>query len=132
MRLYVSTCMATNDQLTPQGSVSTPQGFDPVRFGEVCPRYEHCNAAFCPALGGSHLHGEPVCLYLREAVKPGGEARVRARIPKELAEVVLTHAARLMGTPGALAWALRTASQHGSQIETGDRLAALMKVRETA
>jgi hypothetical protein len=90
----------------------------------LCPKFESYNAAFCPGLGGRHLPGEPVCLYLREAVKPGGEARVRASIPSQLAEAVLSHASELITSTGDIAIKLRCAALRGSQIEQGARLRA--------
>jgi hypothetical protein len=100
-------------------------------FGTLCPRYERCSAGFCPGLGGRHLPGEPVCALMREAVKTGGEARVRASIPSELAEAVVGHAQRLMRSTGALARELRRASRAGSQIEAGHRLANRSKEAST-
>jgi hypothetical protein len=91
--------------------------------GYLCPKYERCNAPFCPGgLGGSHLDGEPVCLYLREAVKPGGDARVRATLRRELADLVLTAARDLLPLHGGLSRALRDASRTESTIEGAKRL----------
>jgi len=31
-----------------------------------CPKFEHCNSAFCPAeMSGSHLRDESICKYFR-------------------------------------------------------------------
>jgi hypothetical protein len=96
-----------------------------LRLGESCPKWEGCNAAFCPAVGGLHLRGERVCLYLREAVKTDGEARVRATLPGELAEVVLRAAqGRILGRD-ALGEALKRASLTGSKLEAGRRLVGI-------
>jgi hypothetical protein len=91
-------------------------------LGSICPRYEHCSAAYCPAIGGKHLPNEPVCALLREAVKTGAEARLRADIPGDLLARVLRDARRLIRTGGALGRELRRAARHGSQIEAGHRL----------
>lgn len=91
-------------------------------FGELCPRFERCNASFCPGLGGKHLPGEAVCFWLREAVKGGGDARVRNTLKAELAEVVVDTAKRLLSEKGQLSRELRRASTSGSQIDSGLRL----------
>lgn len=113
----------THERLAPQTSELNPA------LG--CPRYERCSAAYCPVLGGKHLPSEPVCALMREAVKNGGEARLRADIRGELLERVLRAARRLIRTHGALGRELRRAAQHGSQIEAGRRLQAahLVEVR---
>lgn len=96
-----------------------------LRLGKRCPKWEGCNAAFCPAVGGLHLRGERVCLYLREAVKTGGEARVRGTLPRELAEAVLrTAQERILGRD-ALGMALKAASRTGSKLESGRRLVGI-------
>lgn len=93
-----------------------------MHFGEWCPKYERCNAGFCPGLGGAHLPGEPTCLWLREVVKAGGEARIRTRLREELAEVVVAVGERLLSNEGELASVLKHASQSGSKIESGKKL----------
>jgi hypothetical protein len=91
--------------------------------GYSCPRFESCNAAYCPGLGGGHIEGEKVCLYLREAVKAGGEARTRAALNEELAGLVLGAARELLSGSGPLSRALRKASASGSMMEAGKRRA---------
>lgn len=97
----------------------TPKPNNP---GYSCPRYERCNAPLCPALGGHHMDGEPICFYMREAVKDGGEARVRAAATRELADLVLGMANALLPTEGPLPRALRKAAATGSKIEQGKNL----------
>lgn len=101
----------------------TPTVAQETSLGYSCPRYERCNAPYCPGLGGKHLAGEPVCFYMREAVKEGGMARVGATLPHELAGVVLGVAKRLLDGSGPLPRALRGASRTGSKIEQGIRAA---------
>lgn len=96
-----------------------------LRLGESCPKWEGCNAAFCPAVGGLHLRGERVCLYLREAVKTDGEARVRGTLPGELAEAVLRAARERILGRDALGMALKAASRRGSKLEAGRRLVGI-------
>lgn len=93
-----------------------------MHFGEWCPKYENCNAAFCPALGGAHRQGERVCFWMREAVKAGGEERIRGRLREELAEVVVQVAHKATSEEGYLGSALREASLSGSKIESGKQL----------
>ena len=89
--------------------------------GYLCPRFQRCNAGFCPLLGGSHLPGERVCFYLREALKDSGQARVEGALHQELARLVLDHAQRLTSESGPLARALRRAAKKGSRMEQGRR-----------
>lgn len=86
-------------------------------IAETCPKWNRCSAAYCPALGGSHLKGEQVCLYLRECVKPGGVARVRGILSEELADVVLETGMTTLSSTGALATALLRASRQTSRID---------------
>ena len=98
--------------------------------GYLCPRFERCSAAFCPGIGGSHGPGDPVCFYLREAVKEGGYARVEGALHQDLAESVLRYASALISQSGPLARALRHASKTGSSMERGRR--AMRRLRATA
>jgi hypothetical protein len=93
-----------------------------LRLAELCPRFERCSAAYCPAAGGVHLKDERVCLYLREAVKRGGTAKIRGALPEKLAEAVLRDALRLLAGRGALSDALRRASRLGSKVDRGQRM----------
>jgi len=35
-----------------------------------CPKFEHCNSAYCPAeMSGRHLRGEQICTYFRKYAK---------------------------------------------------------------
>lgn len=92
---------------------------DQLATAQSCPKFERCNAAYCPAVGGSHLKGDKVCLYLREAVKTGGEQRLRGTLPSNLAEVVIASASQLLHGTGPLAAELRRAAKSGSKIEQG-------------
>jgi hypothetical protein len=93
-----------------------------LKLAESCPKWGGCNAAFCPAVGGRHLQGERVCLYLREAVKPGGKARIRHTLRGELAEAVLRAAPQRLSRSDALGNALRRTSLVGSKIAAARRL----------
>ena len=58
----------------------------------TCPRFFKCSAPICPVdrewATRTHLRGEPVCLYLREFVKVGGEAHLSGAVPAELVQAV--------------------------------------------
>jgi len=58
-----------------------------------CPKYEACNAPVCPLWPDwrklSFLKGDRTCFYLREVGKAGGEQRVRARLPENLATPIV-------------------------------------------
>ena len=90
----------------------------------ACPRYEHCSAAFCPLIGGVHVKGDRTCFWLREAVKPGGRAKIAAACAKNVARAILAHARKLLSQCGSLGDELRRAARHGSQIDAGRRLRA--------
>jgi hypothetical protein len=97
--------------------------------GYLCPKFERCNAGFCPGLGGTHLPGEPACRYLLEAAKLGGRGRVEGALHQDLAEAVLRYALELISQSGPLARALRQASKKGSSMERGRR--AMQRLRAT-
>jgi hypothetical protein len=69
-------------------------------LARTCPRFECCNAPFCPALGGRHLKGEPVCPYLLDAVKTGHQAVLDGSLSRDLAERVGEVGGRLLSWPG--------------------------------
>jgi hypothetical protein len=89
-----------------------------------CQRYASCSAGFCPAIGGVHRKSEPVCLWLREAVKSPARSKIGTAYARNLAEVVSMAAAHLLTQRGALAEELRRAARHGSQTDSGRRLQA--------
>jgi hypothetical protein len=88
----------------------------------VCPKFSKCSAAYCPALGpkigGKHLPGEQVCSYLLESVKEGGPDRLRWRLSKNLADVVIREGLRLLNSAGPMRKALNRASTRGSRMES--------------
>jgi hypothetical protein len=93
----------------------------------ACPKFGRCSAPYCPAIGGRHLEGEPVCHYLRESVKAGGQARVRAHLTTSLAETIIRDCLRLINTAGPLSKALRRASKQGSRMDSVERAARSRK-----
>jgi hypothetical protein len=99
--------------------VSAPTKFprEELRRAERCPRFDGCSAPVCPlmGMGGTHLRGEPVCFFLREAVKVGGEARLRLRLPEDLATAVVEAGSVAIALQGDIGRALRRASKQGSK-----------------
>lgn len=94
--------------------------------GRDCPRWESCAANVCPLDADwrkrSHLKGEPVCLWLREVVKPDGEAILRASIGDDAAAQVVAALPAIEAAYGTLRRALKRASQHGSRVASGRKL----------
>ena len=95
---------------------------------DECPRFDRCIAPICPLdpnwPRSAHLQGEHVCMYLLEAVKTGGEARVRSVLPTQVAEQVLRSTPGIRGAYVHIRRALERASASGSRLEAGARLAA--------
>jgi len=86
-----------------------------------CPRFDRCSAPVCPLaspdMTGTHLRGEEVCVYLREAVKPGGPERLRSSLSEHIAEGVLRAVPAAMSLAGDLGRRLRRASRQGSKVQ---------------
>ncbi len=87
-----------------------------------CPKFNGCSAPVCPLDPGhlktAHLPGERACLYLREALKPGGEARLMGVLPREQAERVLQALPEILSRYGSLRRALIRASKNPSKLES--------------
>ena len=100
-----------------------------LMLADSCPKFAKCRAAYCPAIGGTHLKGEPICHYLLESVKRGGAARLRGCVPSELAEVVINEGVLLIASAGPIGKALRRAAVSSSRIESIRRVSATRKVK---
>lgn len=92
----------------------------------ACPRWNECNAPICPAdpfrLRCRHLHGEPVCLWLRERAKQGGSAVIASALPPELATAVEDCFLTVSDGHNDLSWELAKAARSGSKRVAGLRL----------
>lgn len=101
-----------------------------------CPRFDSCGAPVCPLdpnhLRSAHLPGEPTCLYLREAVKPGGLARLGGSVPMEVAEKVLQALPSIMDRYGGIRRVLERAKTSPSKIDQGRAGAALRFIPKPA
>lgn len=62
---------------------------------QLCPKHSSCSAPICPLDKGNHqrcyLKDERICVWVRETVKPHGEANLRGAIPSLVADLVLSH-----------------------------------------
>ncbi len=100
---------------------------------EQCPRFDHCSANICPLDPDwrlrNHLKGERSCAFLREVIKPGGRARLRGIVPREIAEKVSEVLPDVLSRYGHLRRALRRAAKRPSRLgrrvagEKGGRVA---------
>jgi hypothetical protein len=86
-----------------------------------CSKFDGCNAPICPLgdyLRGRHLPGERVCLWLREAVKPGGMARITQAATEQVATAVAEALPAIIASSGAdLRHKLAEASRCGSKLK---------------
>jgi hypothetical protein len=73
----------------------------------------------CPliGIGGTHLRGEQVCFFLKEAVKAGGEARLKWYLPEHLAQEVVEAIPAAKALHGDIARQLKRASVQGSKLD---------------
>lgn len=98
-----------------------------LAVAETCPKWNRCNATYCPALGpgigGKHYAGERVCSYLLESVKEGGQARLRGYLPKQTVDLVVREGLRLLNSTGPLKKPLTRATKSGSRVQSIKRAA---------
>lgn len=84
-----------------------------------CPRFDSCNAPICPLddwQRAQHLPGEAVCLWLREAVKPGGIARIATTAAADIADTVAAALPAIMASSSDIRHKLTAASRSGSKL----------------
>lgn len=84
-----------------------------------CPKFDRCSAGVCPLdkTAGSHLTGEPVCFYLREFVKDGGEARLRRSLPGVMVDEIANELPAIISRYGDIKRKLERAAKTGSKSE---------------
>ena len=91
-----------------------------------CPRWERCSAPICPLdpdwPNRKHICREPICHWLKESVKQGGEGVLEQHLPRELAEEVVRVAPLVAATVGDISRRLRRASRQGSRVRAGESL----------
>lgn len=99
-----------------------------------CPRFSKCSAPICPIdsewAKRTHLRGEPVCLYLREFVKVGGEARLGCHVSAELLQAVRNTINPIQERYGHIRRALERAKLDGSRMKKPGTVAADTGSRE--
>jgi hypothetical protein len=84
---------------------------------EACPRFNRCSAPICPLYGGGiHLTGEDVCFFAREAVKEGGEHRLRLYLSEHMVEGIVEALPRMRSLSGDITRRLTRASKQGSKL----------------
>lgn len=84
-----------------------------------CPKFDSCSAPMCPLdpdwTERRHLAGERVCLWLREVVKPGGEAAARKVLPAVLVDEVVGALPAIEASNSDIRHKLKLAAQAGSK-----------------
>lgn len=87
---------------------------------EDCPKFERCGANICPLDDDwrkrTHLEGEPVCLYLREAAKNGGTPPESPTVTEEQRREVARVYPDVIKAHGPIRRALNRASKTGSKM----------------
>jgi hypothetical protein len=87
---------------------------------EHCPRFDHCDAPICPLdrnwLKRRHVDRDPVCLYLRESVKPNARANLAPHLRGELVAVVFNTAPAIIAAQGDIRRRLARASNQASKL----------------
>lgn len=101
--------------------MSAPAKFarEDIERAQRCPRFDSCSAPVCPLMGmsGRHVRGDAVCPLLMEAVKVGGEARLKCYLPDDLARAVVEAIPVAIALHGDIARALQRASAQGSKLD---------------
>lgn len=84
-----------------------------------CPKFDTCSAPVCPLdpqwSARRHLAGERICLWLRELVKPDGEARARKALPVALVDDSAEALPAIAASNSDIRHKLKQASQAGSK-----------------
>lgn len=84
-----------------------------------CPRYDFCSCPLCPLESDwnkhRHLPGDPVCRWLREAVKPGSRAILSRSLSGKSVDRVVAIAIILISHKGPLKIRLIRAASQGSK-----------------
>lgn len=87
---------------------------------QLCPKFSGCSAPICPLdpewQRARHLPGERVCLWLRELVKEGGEARVAHASSGEVAARVAEVLPAIVASSSDIRSKLRDAARTGTKL----------------
>ena len=115
------------NELHGQGSDAQTDAQARIQNPNECPRFEHCAAPICPLdpdwRARRHLVGDPLCLYLREAVKPEAEANLAPHLPRATIESLLTLAPTIAARHGDIRRRLAKAARASSKLASLRRMA---------
>lgn len=79
-----------------------------------CPRFDRCNAPICPLdpnwQQARHVDGEPICRWMLELAKEGGEAEISRALVDEVADLVRDAFPRIVSATPAIARRIERAS----------------------
>jgi len=93
---------------------------------QQCKHFDRCSAPICPLNDSwqkrTHLDGEPICIYLRELVKPDGKRNLATSLPCQLLELIERQAKCISLRYGPIARRLKRASKCGSRMVAGKAL----------
>ncbi len=114
-----------------QGSDAQTDAQARLQNPRECSRFEHCAAPICPLdhdwRARRHLVGDPLCLYLREAVKPESEANLAPHLPRATIESLLTLAPTIAARHGDIRRRLAKAAQASSKLASLARLGRVIE-----
>lgn len=92
---------------------------DAEKGHHACPKFDTCSAPICPLdaqwSARRHLPGERICLWLREAVKPGGDQALREALPITLVEHITAALPAIQSSNSDIRHKLRQAAAAGSK-----------------
>ena len=87
---------------------------------QLCPKFSGCSAPICPLdpewPRARHLPGERVCLWLRELVKDGGEARIAQAASGEVAARAAEVLSSIVASNSDIRSKLRDAASTGTKL----------------
>jgi hypothetical protein len=94
----------------------------------TCPRFYQCSAPICPLDPDRHkrvhLPGDRVCGLAAEAVKPGGEGRLRGSLSAEVVAQVVRAIPELQSRHSHIRKRLSDAAITGSRLDAAARMRA--------
>ena len=113
-------------ELHGKGSDAQTDAQSRIQTPGECSRFEHCAAPICPLdpdwRARRHLEGEPLCLYLREAVKPDAQANLAPYLPRATIDALLAVAPSIAARHGDIRRRLAKAASNASKLASVVRL----------
>lgn len=87
----------------------------------LCPKFDQCSAPICPLEAtwwrAQHLPGDRICLWLREAVKPDGLARISRAATADIAGTVAEALPAIFACSSDIRHKLAAAARSGSKLD---------------